>query len=262
MMFHWSEANSGFINMTNMKNFLILVVVIFHVTLLNAQGQGRKHKENRNFRIPLIGETAPSFIAESTGGTINFPGDFGGKWKVLFSHPQDFTPVCTTEIIELAHLQNQFDHLGVQLVVISVGSVDTHIQWIESMEKLNLNNEGYVKIRFPLVDDKNLFVSKLYGMVHSESNTTNSVRGVFIIDPHDIIQAIIFYPVSTGRSIDELFRIITALQATASENVMTPANWKSGDDFLVPVPPKIDANILPAGYYSPVWYMLYKKAMR
>lgn len=251
-----------------MKKKSFFIVVAFIVTILWLQNSSVSlaqsvTKEDRNFRIPLIGENAPSFTAESTNGTLNFPADFGRKWKVLFSHPQDFTPVCSTEILELAHLQNEFDKLGIKIVVVSTDKLDTHNQWKKSLESLDLNNMGTVKIKFPLVDDANLSISKLYGMIHAATNSTQAVRGVFIIDPSDIIQAIYFYPRSVGRNTDELLRTVTALQKTAKDNVLTPVNWKAGNDVLVPVPPKTDANSkvdVPAGYYSPIWYLWYKKS--
>ena len=253
-----------------MRKILFFVVAVFFVTNLwsqNASISSAKNvvKEDRNFRIPLIGESAPSFTAESTNGTINFPGDFGRKWKILFSHPQDFTPVCSTEILELAYLQDEFDKLGVKLVVVSTDALDTHVQWKKSLESLNLNNRGLVKIKFPIVDDNAKSVSKKYGMIHSATNTTHDVRGVFIIDPDNIIQAIFFYPPRVGRNTDELLRTITALQTTAADKVMTPVNWKAGNDLLVPLPPKADANgtiAAPEGFYSPIWYLMYKKASK
>lgn len=252
-----------------MKKILLFIVAGLFVTNLWSQSEsmsltGSKTKEDRNFRIPLIGESAPSFTAESTNGTINFPTDFGHKWKILFSHPQDFTPVCTTEILELANLQDQFDKLGIKLVVVSTDLLETHKQWKKSMESLNLNNTGNVKIKFPLVDDNDLVISKEYGMIHPASNTTKSVRGVFIIDPDNIIQAIYFYPKSVGRSTDELIRMVTALQTTSSGKVLTPVNWKAGNDLLVPIPPKTDETgmpIVPEGFYSPVWYLWFKKSL-
>jgi peroxiredoxin 2/4 len=248
-----------------MKKFLFLVMVIFSMSQLLSMSQGSKPKEDRNFRIPLIGETAPSFTAESTEGTINFPLDYGKKWKVLFSHPQDFTPVCTTEIMELGYLQNEFDKLGVKLLVVSTDPVSTHASWKKSMETLNLNNRGLVKIKFPLIDDEKLVISKEYGMIHAATNSTRAVRGVFIIDPDNVVQAIYFYPTVVGRNTDELLRVVTALQATSKEKVMTPVNWKAGNDLLVPVPPTSSANstaAVPEGYYSPAWYLWYKKATK
>jgi peroxiredoxin (alkyl hydroperoxide reductase subunit C) len=248
-----------------MKKLLLIFVVALSVTQLWSQDAIEKPKEENNFRIPLIGETAPSFTAESTNGTINFPSDFGRKWKVLFSHPQDFTPVCTTEILELAYLQDEFDKLGVKLVVISTDPVETHVQWKKSMETLDLYNRGPVKIKFPLVGDANHAIALQYGMIHPSSNTTQAVRGVFIIDPNDIVQAIYFYPRSVGRSTDELLRSLKALETTSESKVMTPVNWKAGNDLLVPIPPKTDANntaSIPAGYYNPVWYLWYKKSVQ
>lgn len=252
-----------------MKKILLFIVTGLFVTNLWSQSESMsssdsKTKEDRNFRIPLIGESAPSFTAESTNGTINFPTDFGRKWKILFSHPQDFTPVCTTEILELANLQDQFDKLGIKIVVVSTDPLETHKEWKKSMESLNLNNMGEVKIKFPLVDDNDLVISKEYGMIHPASNTTRSVRGVFIIDPDNIIQAIYFYPKSVGRSTDELIRMVTALQTTSSGKVLTPVNWKAGNDLLVPFPPKTDETgkpIVPDGFYSPVWYLWFKKSI-
>jgi peroxiredoxin 2/4 len=251
-----------------MKKILLFIIAVVVVPQLWSQKSTLSpsqpaSREDRNFRIPLIGEVAPSFTAESTSGTINFPDDYGRKWKILFSHPQDFTPVCTTEIIELAKLQDQFDKLGIKLVVVSTDALDTHVQWKKSMESLDLNGNGSVKIKFPLVDDDKLVVSKMYGMIHPASNTTKSVRGVFIIDPDNIIQAIYFYPKSVGRNTDELIRMITALQTTEKNNVLTPVNWKAGNDLLVPAPPSADASAkmkVPDGFYSPVWYLWYKKA--
>lgn len=251
-----------------MKKILLFIIVSVFVTQLWSQSvpvssEKQVSKEDRDFRIPLIGESAPSFTAESTSGIINFPNDFGRKWKVLFSHPQDFTPVCTTEILELANLQEEFDKLGTKLIVISTDALETHVQWKKSMETLNLNNKGSVKIKFPLVDDANLVVSKEYGMIHPTSNTTTSVRGVFIIDSENIIQAIYFYPKNVGRNTDELIRMVTALQTTASGNVLTPVNWKAGNDLLIAIPPKTDAagsTSVPDGFYSPIWYLWYKKA--
>src|ERR1035437_7293322 len=174
-----------------MKKIVLCIVASVFVTQLWSQNVSVSSekpvtKGDRDFRIPLIGESAPSFTAESTNGTINFPGDFGRNWKILFSHPQDFTPVCTTEILELANLQDEFDKLGIKLVVVSTDALETHKQWKKSMQSLNVNNFGNVKIKFPLVDDYNLVISKEYGMIHPASNTTRSVRGVFIIDPDDI----------------------------------------------------------------------------
>jgi peroxiredoxin (alkyl hydroperoxide reductase subunit C) len=246
-----------------MKKFFSFIVVAFTMVQLWSQDKVTKAPEDRNFRIPLIGETAPSFTAESTNGTINFPDDFGHKWKILFSHPQDFTPVCSTEIIELAYLQDEFDKLGVKLAVVSTDPLSQHVQWKKALEALNLNDRGNVKIKFPIIADDNVAISKKYGMIHSESNSTKSVRGVFIIDPNNIIQAISFYPKAVGRNTDELLRVVAALKTTSASNVLTPVNWKEGNDVLVPYNPTANPDhpeVAPAGYYAPTWFLWYKKA--
>ena len=250
-----------------MKKLLVFTLFVLSVTRLWSQDailfEEPKPVENRNFRIPLIGETAPSFTAETTNGEIKFPADFGRSWKILFSHPQDFTPVCTTELLELANLQDQFDKLGVKIVAVSTDRLDTHEQWKKAMESLlNIDNKT-VNIDFPLVADADLSVSKKYGMIHPESNTTRDVRGVYIIDPDNIIQAIYFYPKNVGRNTDELIRMITALQKSSDEHVMTPANWKAGDDVLIPTIPNADASaeeLASEGFYNLAWFVWYKKA--
>ena len=252
-----------------MKKFLMLFVIVFSMSQVYSQSTATKvdnsvNKEDNSFRIPLIGEKAPAFVAESTNGTIDFPNDYYGKWKILFSHPHDFTPVCTTEVMELAQLQQQFDKLGVKLIVVSVDPLETHVQWKKAMENVKLNNREPVKINFPLVDDKSIVISKEYGMIHPATNSTKSVRGVFVIDPDNIIQAIYFYPMKVGRNTDEIIRLVSALQTTTNQQVMTPVNWKVGDDLLVANPPKVDERspetLAAAGYYNPTWFLWYKKA--
>jgi len=223
----------------------------------------QKPVEDRNFRIPLIGETAPSFKAESTNGEIKFPDDYGKSWKILFSHPQDFTPVCTTELLELAHLQSQFDQMGAKIVAVSTDRLSTHEQWKKAMESLAYKDREAVKIEFPLVDDADLSVSKKYGMIHAATNSTRDVRGVFIISPDNVIKAIYFYPMSVGRSTDELLRMVTALERTSTDKVMTPANWKAGDDVMVPTIPRAESSrdeLANEGIYNLNWFMWYKKA--
>ena len=253
-----------------MKKNLLLIVLALSFTQIFAQSSSKSDsKEDRNYRIPLIGEKAPTFTAETTNGELTFPEDFGKKWKILFSHPQDFTPVCSTELIELARLQGEFDKMGVKVAVISTDPVETHKQWKKSLESLDLDNKGKVQVSFPLIGDDDIRVAKLYGMIHPETNSTRSVRGVFIIDPDNVIAAIYFYPMNVGRNMDEIMRTVTALQTSAqfttqSSRVMTPANWTPGKDLLVSIPPKAQASKtssdVPEGYYSPVWYLWYKKA--
>lgn len=242
-----------------MKKFFMIVLVVFSVNQLWAQ----ETKEDRNFRIPLIGETSPSFTANATTGTVNFPADYGRNWKILFAHPQDFTPVCSSELLELANHQSEFDKLGVKLVVLSADPVSTHKEWQKALEEINFKDRGKVKIKFPLVDDENLAVSKMYGMIHPKSNSTRDVRGVYIVNPDNIIQAIYFYPVNVGRSTEEILRTVTALQTVAKSNVMTPADWKAGNDVLIPYLPSAGSDKkAPAetkDIYSISWFMTYKK---
>lgn len=250
-----------------MKKILFFILLAFSVTKLWSQDpflfDAQKPVEDRNFRIPLIGEKAPSFVAESTNGELKFPEDFGRKWKIIFSHPQDFTPVCTSEILELSNLQSQFEKLGVKIVAVSTDRLSTHEQWKKAMENIVYKDRSNVKIDFPLVDDENLVVSKEYGMIHAASNTTKDVRGVFIIDPDNIIQAIYFYPMAVGRSTDELVRMVTALEKTYSDQVLTPANWKAGDDVMIHTIPDATATkdqLASKGIYNLSWFMWYKKA--
>ena len=188
----------------------------------------------------MLGEVAPSFMAESTMGKISFPGDYYQKWKILFSHPADFTPVCSTEILELAALQNDFDRLNAKLLVISTDGINSHIEWVKSLESIKYKGREPVKINFPLVSDNNLEISKKYGMIHFYNSSTRDVRGVFIIDPSDRIRAIFFYPDNAGRNLDEIRRTIVALQTASDKNVLIPANWLPGQDVMLPAPKTVE----------------------
>jgi peroxiredoxin (alkyl hydroperoxide reductase subunit C) len=212
-------------------------------------------------RVPLIGETAPSFTAESTNGTITFPDGYGRKWKVLCSHPADFTPVCSSEILEMASQQKEFDKLKTQLVVVSTDDLERHYNWKKSLETLNYDGKGQQEINFPIVDDHTKAVANLYGMIQPNSGSSKDVRGVFIIDPSNTIRALYFYPSTTGRNMDEIRRTIEALQKSDKETVLTPANWQPGEDVLIPYVasgggvaenPEQDIHQL-------TWYMMYKK---
>jgi len=242
----------------SMKKIFLLVVLVIAVTTLWSQ----EKKEDRNFRIPLIGEVAPSFTAESTSGTISFPADYGRKWKILFSHPQDFTPVCSSEILELANLQSQFDKLNTKLVVLSSDPLETHRDWKKALESLEYKGREPVKIKFPIVDDEKLAVSKMYGMIHAPSNTTKDVRGVYIIDPDNVIEVIYFYPNNVGRSTEELLRTLTALQTAKANKVLTPSDWQAGNDVFVPYLPSSNEKDKAAQmdqFTKVAWFMTYKK---
>jgi len=188
-------------------------------------------------QIPLIGSKAPSFTAQTTQGELNFPADFGSHWKILFSHPKDFTPVCSTEILELAYMQKELEAMDVKVAVISTDNISQHKMWVAHLEELDYKDHGQQKINFPLIDDSNMLVSKEYGMLHAPTSTSRDIRGVYIIDPDNVVRSVNFYPVEVGRNLVEIERIVSALQTTAQEMVLTPANWNSGDDVMVPYLP-------------------------
>lgn len=184
-----------------------------------------------------LGESAPHFTADSTLGTINFPEDYSGKWVVLFSHCSDFTPVCTSECMAFADLSKEFERYNCAIVGLSPCSIDSHRKWIESIEKnIQYRRLKRVKINFPLIDDQSLRITKLYGIMPSpkDNNGRFPVRALFFIDPEGTVQAINYFPRSVGMSFDEIKRIMLALQTSHSFNVMTPADWKLGDDIILP----------------------------
>lgn len=169
-------------------------------------------EEARSYSMPLIGDKAPEFTALTTQGTVNFPEDFKGKWVLFFSHPSDFTPVCTTEFMTLASMEEEFKAINTQLIGLSVDSLYSHIAWIRKIEELEWNGISKPKINFPVIADLNMKVSTKYGMLQPNVSSTQAVRAVFIIDPESVIRAIIYYPLTTGRNFDEIRRAIVALQ--------------------------------------------------
>lgn len=175
-----------------------------------------------------IGSVAPDFEQESTHGKIRFHEWLGGSWCVLFSHPKDFTPVCTTELGRAANLKDEFDRRGVRMIALSVDSVDDHRRWIADIEETQR-----AKMSYPVLGDQDRKVSKLYDMIHSEADDTAPVRSVFVIDPSKKIRAMITYPASTGRSFSEILRVIDSLQLTDQHKVATPAEWQQGDDCVI-----------------------------
>ena len=180
--------------------------------------------------LPLIGDLAPDFDDETTHGQLKL-SDLKGKWVVLFSHPADFTPVCTTEFIGFAERSKDFEARNVQLVGNSVDSVFSHLAWVHAIKE----KQG-VDINFPIIADLEMIVAKSYGMIHPVSNGTAAVRAVFVIDDKGIIRATVYYPMNVGRSIDEIIRLVDALQLSDRENVSCPANWMPGDDVVVGAP--------------------------
>jgi len=213
--------------------------------------------------VVQIGAEAPSFTALSTNGKIKFPKDFGSSWKVLFAHPKDFTPVCSSEVLELAYAQESFKKMGVEVAVISTDILDQHNSWKAALEELSYKDRSPVKIDFPIIADDDMMISKQYGMIHDATSKIQNIRGVYIINPENVISAIYFYPNEVGRNLDELKRTLTALQTTyAYQNVVTPANWQKGDDVIVPVLTQAekDEMKLPGSKYNEVaWFMVFKE---
>ena len=188
-------------------------------------------------RLPLIGETAPGFTAVTTQGTVSFPEDFKGNWVILFSHPADFTPVCTTEFMTFASLQPQFDALKCKLLGLSIDSNYSHIAWLRTIkEKIKYKGMENVEVTFPVIADLKMEVARLYGMLHPSSDDSHAVRAVFIMDPNAKVRTVLYYPQSTGRNFQEILRILVALQTADEHNVATPADWQPGDEVIVPPP--------------------------
>jgi alkyl hydroperoxide reductase subunit AhpC len=175
-----------------------------------------------------LGSVAPDFSAETTEGPIKFHEWIGNSWAVLFSHPKDFTPVCTTELGYVAKIKPEFDKRGVKVIALSVDPVDSHKKWIGDIEETQKT-----KMNFPIIGDTDSKVSNLYGMIHPEAAATITVRSVYIIDAAKKVRATIQYPPSTGRDFNEILRVIDSLQLTDNFKVATPANWKNGDDCVI-----------------------------
>ena len=213
--------------------------------------------------FPLIGDKAPAFRTMTTKGKINFPEDDSGRWVVLFSHPADFTPVCTTEFIALSKAAEEFDKINTSLLGLSIDSLHSHLAWVDSIKDINWKDSGSVKVPFPVIADVSMEVAKKYGMVQTVANT-QTVRAVFIIDPEGMVRTILYYPMSTGRNISEIIRIIQSLQKHDSDNVSTPADWRPGDDVLAGAPLTLEeAEELMASndenLTSLAWYLHVKK---
>ncbi len=187
-------------------------------------------------RIPRIMEPAPAFEAKSTHGVVRL-SDYTskGKWVLLFSHPADFTPVCSTEFIEFARSYDDFEKINVQLIGVSIDSVFSHIAWVRDLEQI-----GGIQVKFPVIADLDQKVSAAYGLVHEAVSDTATVRAVFAIDPSGNVRALIYYPMQLGRNIDELFRIFQALQTADANGVSCPANWRPGQPVIVPAPTTVE----------------------
>jgi peroxiredoxin (alkyl hydroperoxide reductase subunit C) len=205
--------------------------------------------------MPRIGDKAPEFEAITTHGVKKL-ADYQGKWLILFSHPADFTPVCTTEFMAFAAISDELKKRNVELLGLSVDSNTSHIAWVRNIEE-----KMGVKIPFPVIADLNKEVAVLYGMIHPSQSATVTVRCVFVIDDKQVVRAIIYYPLTTGRNMDEIVRLIDALQTTDKFKVATPANWRPGDKVIVPPPStqQMAEDRLKEGYECKDWYFCKKK---
>jgi alkyl hydroperoxide reductase subunit AhpC len=199
-----------------------------------------------------LGDTAPDFTAETSEGKVEFHKWLGDSWGILFSHPADYTPVCTTELGTVAKLQGEFKKRNVKTIALSVDSVDSHLSWIK-----DINETQHCSVNYPIIADPNFEVSKLYDMVHPNASDKFTVRSVFIIGADKKVKLILTYPASTGRNFDEILRVIDSLQLTANYSVATPANWKDGEDVVIA--PAIKDEDIPAKFpkgYTKIKYYL------
>jgi len=192
-------------------------------------------EENQVVAMPRIGDKAPEFKAITTQGEINFPSDYKESWVILFSHPADFTPVCTSEFMTFASMEKKFDEANCKLVGLSVDGLYSHIAWLRTIkEKIEYKGMKNIEVNFPLIEDITMEVAKKYGMIQPGESNTKAVRAVFYVDPKGIIRAIVYYPLSMGRNFDELYRALVAMQAADAFSIATPADWRPGDDVIVP----------------------------
>lgn len=200
--------------------------------------------------LPRLNEPAPAFQARTTHGDRSL-ADYRGKWLVLFSHPADFTPVCTTEFIAFARAAEQFKALGAELLGLSIDSLFSHLAWVRNIEE-----KFGITIPFPIIEDLKMEVAGAYGMVHPGAADTQAVRATFLIDPNGVLRAMVYYPMSNGRNIEEFLRLLMALQTSDAHGVATPEGWRPGDKVIVPPPKTAEAAAKRAseGYETTDWY--------
>ena len=219
---------------------------------------------DEQFKMPLIGDDAPAFTAVTTQGNINFPEDYKGKWVILFSHPADFTPVCTTEFMTFGAMLEEFKAINVELLGVSVDSLYSHIAWLRKIQELEWGKYKNINVTFPLIEDIKMDVAKKFGMIQPGASTTQAVRAVFVIDPEAKVRAILYYPLSTGRNFAEIKRLVVALQKSDRDLCATPADWQEGDDVIIP--PASSCGIAKErmddsteGQYWLDWFLCFKK---
>jgi len=239
----------------------ILLLAAASLALAPVRGQG----EEPAVRVPLIGEKAPAFKADTTQGTINFPDDYKGKWVILFSHPADFTPVCTTEFMTFATMMPQFKAINCELVGLSIDSRFSHIAWLRTIrDRVKYKDMEKVDVTFPVIADVGMEVARGYGMLQPGASKVETVRAVFFIDPEAKIRALLYYPLTNGRNFEEIKRLLIALQTSDQHNVATPADWQPGEDVIIPPPNSCglaEQRVQGAGsdYYCLDWFLCFKK---
>lgn len=201
-----------------------------------------------------LGDTAPNFSAQTTIGEIDFYAYLGNSWGVLFSHPADYTPVCTTELGKTALLKEEFNKRNVKALALSIDPLDKHLDWVN-----DINETQHCRVEFPLIADEDLKIAQLYDMIHPNASATATVRSLFIIGPDKKVKLMIIYPASTGRNFNEVLRVIDSLQLTAQYNVATPANWETGEDVIIGLGIKTDEieQLFPMGHTVVKPYLRY-----
>ena len=187
-------------------------------------------------QLPRLGEPVPAFEAMTTQGKVSFPADYKGKWVILFSHPADFTPICTSEVLTFGARTAEFKALNCELIGLSVDSRNSHIAWLRTIrEKIEYKGMKDIKVEFPIIDDVSMKVANLYGMIQPGESQTAAVRAVFFVDPKGVLRAMIYYPLALGRNFDEIKRVLVGLQAIDAFGVAMPADWRPGDEVIVPM---------------------------
>ena len=218
----------------------------------------------QEYRMPLIRDKAPSFEAVTTQGPVKFPEDYAGKWVILFFHPADFTLVCTTEFMTFGSMIDEFKALNTELLGLSVDSIYSHIAWLRKIQELERNGKKHINVTFPLIEDIRMEVANKYGMIQPGQSNTQAVRAVFVIDPNGVVRTILYYPLSTGRNFDEIKRIILALQKADADACATPADWRPGDDVIVPTAGSCGVakewmDNQSEDQYCPDWFLCFRK---
>lgn len=222
------------LNHFNRKQLSVTLGLFHYCLTFNSQKMDTMQTNEPIISMPRIGDKAPSFKATTTQGMLDFPNDYKGEWVILFSHPADFTPVCTSEFMTFAKLADKFAKANCKLVGLSIDGLYSHIAWLRTIkDKIKFKDMKNMEVKFPLIEDITMNVAKKYGMIQPGESETKAVRAVFFIDPKGMIRAIIYYPLSLGRNFDELYRVIIALQTADAFAVATPADWNPGDDVIV-----------------------------